>query len=268
MNRLTRSGFCADQLLRGEVHGDGQVGRRVDVAGRDLAAALAGDRRLLERLDDEDGVDPAGLQRAGCSGNGSSVNLTAAGSPPSFLTDARTLVSTMFFSVLAATVLPARSLGDLIGLSALTNRPAKSLSSTAGRVVAVGDHLQRRPLALAEQQRDGVAEAELVLTAEHGRHDRRTALRGVQREVDVALAEEALLLAEVDRRDVDDRDDADVDLVGPSPDPLLSDEPDETAGRDGHQSGDDRETGDDATHESSQGIRRGSVRDPAALVVM
>ena len=85
VKRLTRSGLVADQLLRGEVHGDGEVGRRVHVVRRDLPAALRHGRltgtarRRRWRRPGRPAARPA------CSGNGSSTNLTPAGSPPAFL---------------------------------------------------------------------------------------------------------------------------------------------------------------------------------------
>ena len=57
------------------------------------------------------------------SGNASSTNLTALGSPPALRTEARTVVSPMFFNVLTATVFPARSAAVCTGLSALTTTP-------------------------------------------------------------------------------------------------------------------------------------------------
>ena len=91
--------------------------------------------------------------------------------------------------------------------------PPKSLAASPVELLPLQTTLTGSVAGLGQQQRDHVAEAELVLAGDHGRHDRRAALCGGQRQVDVALAEEALLLAEVDGRDVDDRDDADVDLV-------------------------------------------------------
>ena len=79
-------------------------------------------------------------------------------------------------------------------------------------VLPAATTLSGRPAALGQQQRGHVAEAELVLARQHRRDDGRAALRLHQRELDAAAGEEALLLAEVDRRDVDDRDDADRDL--------------------------------------------------------
>ena len=119
----------------------------------------------------------------------------------------------MFFSVLVATRLPSRSFGPWIGLSPLTTMPPKSAVGDSGGVVAVADHLDRKATVLSEQEGDDVAEAELVLVADDGRDDRRSALGQLEIQLDVAFGEEALFLAEIDRRHIDDRDDADDYLV-------------------------------------------------------
>jgi hypothetical protein len=64
------------------------------------------------------------------SGNASSVNRTAAGSPPAFPTDWRTVVSPMLLRVLTATVLPPRSPALVMSLPSGTTTPLKSLPSS------------------------------------------------------------------------------------------------------------------------------------------
>jgi hypothetical protein len=67
---------------------------------------------------------------AGIWSKGSSTSFTLSGSPPAVRTAARTAVSLMFLSVLMATFLPSRSLGDLMALPFFTMRPLKSLPCT------------------------------------------------------------------------------------------------------------------------------------------
>jgi hypothetical protein len=60
------------------------------------------------------------------SANGIAWNLMLVALPPACRTDCRTVVSPMFFRVLTATRLPARSLADRIGLPSRTTTAEKS----------------------------------------------------------------------------------------------------------------------------------------------
>jgi hypothetical protein len=87
----------------------------------------------------------------------------------------------------------------------------------AGGGNPVGDDLEGQPPRLGDQQRGDVAEPELELAADHAGDDRRPALARLQGQLDAPLGEEALLLAQVDGGDVEDRDDPDLDLGGAAP---------------------------------------------------
>jgi hypothetical protein len=63
------------------------------------------------------------------SGKGTSANLSASMSTPSFSSDALIVTSQMFFRVLTAIVLPSRSFGSLTGPSFSTSRSAQASSS-------------------------------------------------------------------------------------------------------------------------------------------
>jgi hypothetical protein len=82
------------------------------------------------------------------------------------------------------------------------------------RVVAVVHHPHRQALRLREQQRHDIAVAEFQIAAQHRGYRLRAGLRGLERQVDVPLLEETLLLPQIDRGDVEDRDQTDLDVVG------------------------------------------------------
>jgi hypothetical protein len=128
------------------------------------------------------------------SGKASSTNLIDEGSPPALRTEARTVESPMFLRVLTATLLALQVGG----------RPDRVVpgdhAAVVGLVLAgggdpVGHHLEGQPALPGDQQRGDVAEPELELAADHAGDDRRPALAGLQGQLDVAVGEEALLLA-------------------------------------------------------------------------
>ena len=83
------------------------------------------------------------------SGNGSSTNVMVDGSPPAFSTTLLTVVVLMFFSVLTATRLPARSFADRIGLSPLTMTAPKSPPSAPVDATPAATAFSGRPCELA-----------------------------------------------------------------------------------------------------------------------
>jgi hypothetical protein len=108
-------------------------------------------------------------------------------------------------------------------------------------------------LALGEHQRGHVGEAELELAADHTRHDGRAALREGHRQFQAVLAEEALLLAEVERGDIDDGDDPHLDRggTGGRTGVVRRSVAGRTAGRRGDQHGSGREADEQTTHGNS-----------------
>src|SRR5699024_9873722 len=72
--------------------------------------------------------------------------------------------------------------------------------------------LQRQPLGLSDHQRGDVREPEIKITRLHGRNDGCPTLSQCQIELKTMLLKNAFLCAQVDRCDVDNRNNTDRDL--------------------------------------------------------
>ena len=201
-------GVGLQELLGGEVGGDHQLGGGVHQVGGDLLRArLLGDRQ--ERLDQPRRVDVPLRQRGRHVGERQLDELDGVGVAPGLLHRlAHGRVPDVLQRVHGHG--PARQAGGVGDVAAFRHDDRAEVGAVLpGGVVAGGDDLQGQPLRARQQQRGDVAEPELELSADHRGNDGGAALTALERQLDAALFEEALLHAEVDRGDVDDRDHTD-----------------------------------------------------------
>src|SRR5262245_18892759 len=197
-------------MCRREVQGDGHLGVNHGEVPDDMPALRL--RRGQRRLDGEYRVDLVAVQRRDHVGE----------------TD-RDYVDAVAVAPILRDQFPDGQLddglervrGDLLACQltrpgdrgVLYDETVEVRARLAGGGVPGGDRLDRHTVGLRDEDRRGVAEAELVLPAGDGGNDVGATRGGVRRQVDVLPEEEALLLAEVDRCDVNDRDEFRDDLV-------------------------------------------------------
>ncbi|MEZ5190454.1 MAG: hypothetical protein R2717_06080 [Schumannella sp.] len=145
------------------------------------------------------------------SGKATSTNSMVEESPPASSTILRTTTVLMLPSVLLDTVFPARSAVTWMGESPFTMTAPKSRSeslvlATAGPTIFTGMSFPR------DHERQRVAEAELVVAGDQGRHGTgRAAGCGLDGDVEAVVGEEAFLHGEVRRGGVADRDEPERD---------------------------------------------------------
>ena len=130
----------------------------------------------------------------------------------------RMVTSPMFLRLLTETVLPCQVGSALDGAVRRDHDAARSPSRrrrSSPRPLATTR--SGRPSVLARQDRGDVPEREVVVAGDDTGHGRGATGAGDELHVQAVVLEEALLHAEVDGGDVDDRDDADPDRRGPRP---------------------------------------------------
>ena len=91
----------------------------------------------------------------------------------------------------------------MIGLPSCTTMPQKSLPSTPVEATPLATTLTGTFWACASNSETMLLKPNWNSPLQHGGHDGRAALRRGERQVNVSVGEEPLLLAEVDRRDVE-----------------------------------------------------------------
>jgi hypothetical protein len=116
-----------------------------------------------ERLGDPDRVGVSPLRADGISGKPSSTNERPPGFPPSARTASRMVTSPMLWSVLTATLRPARSAALSIPGSADVTTALMSVSPSDSANVQWAMTRTSSPLIARGEQRDGVAGGELHL---------------------------------------------------------------------------------------------------------
>src|SRR5215831_14794524 len=112
LNRLTRSGFWLvmyEDVKYAEMHRFGSTSANDAMARQPLASAVETKGSTTKMACTRPASSAAAI-----SGKANSTKFTLDWSPPDLRTISRTDVSTIFFNVLDATVLPSRSLGVLI----------------------------------------------------------------------------------------------------------------------------------------------------------